>query len=85
MFQESKSDNGIEREQRENMRPSISVIMPLYNAARFLEETLTSVSNQVFQNYELLCINDGSDDDTVDIVKKFQDNDCTIMDIWEQQ
>ena len=78
MFQESKSDNGIEREQRENMRPSISVIMPLYNAARFLEETLTSVSNQVFQNYELLCINDGSDDDTVDIVKKFQDNDCRI-------
>lgn len=60
------------------MKPSISVIMPLYNAARFLEETLISVSNQVFQNYELLCINDGSDDDTVDIVKKFQGKDSRI-------
>lgn len=60
------------------MKPGISVIMPLYNAARFLEETLISVSNQVFRDYELLCINDGSDDDTVDIVKKFQDKDSRI-------
>lgn len=60
------------------MKPSISVIMPLYNAARFLEETLISVSNQVFQDYELLCIDDGSDDHTADIVKKFQDKDPRI-------
>lgn len=60
------------------MEPHISIIMPLYNAERFLEETLVSISKQTFRDYELLCINDGSDDDTVDIVKKFQDKDSRI-------
>lgn len=60
------------------MEPAISIIMPLYNAGLFLEETLDSVSNQLFQDYELLCIDDGSDDDTVDIVKRYQNNDSRI-------
>lgn len=56
----------------------ISIIMPLYNAERFLEETLVSVSKQIFQDYELICINDGSDDDTVNIVQRFQKADSRI-------
>lgn len=60
------------------MKPCISIIMPLYNADRFLDETLFSVSRQTFQEYELICINDGSDDNTVNIVKKYQKRDSRI-------
>lgn len=60
------------------MKPIISIIMPLYNAARFLEETLVSISEQTFQDYELVCINDGSNDNTVNIVQKFQERDSRI-------
>lgn len=60
------------------MEPLISIIMPLYNAERFLEETLVSINKQVFQDYELICINDGSNDRTVDIVQRFQGDDSRI-------
>lgn len=60
------------------MGPFISVIMPLYNAERFLEETLISVSRQTFQNYELICIIDGAEDSTTSIIQKFQKKDSRI-------
>lgn len=60
------------------MAPFISIIMPLYNAERFLEETLVSISNQIFSDYELICINDGSEDGTENIVHRFQQNDSRI-------
>lgn len=47
--------------------------MPAYNAARFIRESITSVINQTYQNWELLIINDGSTDNTGDIVKSFGD------------
>lgn len=61
-----------------DMKPLISVIMPLYNAERFLEEALISISKQTFQNYELICIIDGADDNTADIIRKFQQRDSRI-------
>lgn len=60
------------------INPLISIIMPLYNAECFLEETLTSILNQTFKNYELICINDCSNDDTVNIVSRFQKSDSRI-------
>lgn len=60
------------------MEPHISIIMPLYNAERFLEETLVSISKQTFRDYELICVNDGSDDNTVDIVQGFQTKDSRV-------
>lgn len=60
------------------MIPLVSIIMPLYNAERFLEETLVSISNQIFRDYELICINDGSGDGTENIVHRFQQNDLRI-------
>ena len=62
----------------QNFEPLISIIMPLYNAERFLEETLVSISNQIFRDYELICINDGSEDGTENIVYRFQQNDSRI-------
>lgn len=49
----------------------VSIIIPCYNQGKFLEETLNSVYNQKYQNWECLIINDGSTDDTEVIGKKW--------------
>lgn len=48
----------------------ISIIMPLYNAEAFLEEAINSIRNQSYKDFELLCINDASEDSTVRIVEE---------------
>lgn len=50
----------------------VSIIMPLYNAEKFLKEAITSILQQTFKQFELICIDDGSNDNTNNIVKDFQ-------------
>ena len=50
-----------------------SVIIPAYNAAAYLEECLESVLNQTLKNHEIIVIDDGSTDNTPDILKKYSD------------
>lgn len=57
-----------------NTKPVISVIIPAYNAAKTIRETIMSVLNQSFSNLELIVINDGSQDSTLDIVSSIQDS-----------
>lgn len=57
----------------------ISIIMPLYNAERFLRETLESVKRQKLQEYELICINDGSEDQTGNIVEEYAKKDSRYV------
>jgi glycosyltransferase involved in cell wall biosynthesis len=49
-------------------KPLVTVIIPAYNAASTINETLTSVRAQTFRNLEVLVIDDGSNDDTATIV-----------------
>ncbi len=51
----------------------ISVIIPVYNGERFIRETIESVLNQTFQDFEIIIINDGSTDSTLTIVSSFSD------------
>lgn len=51
----------------------VSVIMPVYNAGVYLEEAIASILNQSYQNFEFIIINDGSKDDSVEIIKRFGD------------
>lgn len=51
----------------------ISVIVPVYNAKKTIQETLESVLNQTFSDFELIIINDGSQDSTLEIVKGIPD------------
>ena len=44
--------------------PEISVLMPAHNAAEYLKESITSISGQLFQNFELIVVDDGSIDQT---------------------
>lgn len=60
------------------MEDLVSIIMPLYNGEKFLEITLMSVLNQTYKNWELLITNDGSKDNSPNIVKKYSENDSRI-------
>ncbi len=54
--------------------PEISIIMPAYNAAQTIPKTIQSVLDQTFTDFELIVINDGSTDQTVEQVESFQDH-----------
>lgn len=49
----------------------VSVIIPLYNAEEYIKETVLSVINQTYHNWELIIIDDGSTDESATIVKEF--------------
>ena len=51
----------------------VSIITPAYNSARFLADTIKSVINQSYQNWEMIVVDDGSDDNTTRIVSSFGD------------
>ncbi|QLE43820.1 glycosyltransferase family 2 protein [Nostoc sp. C052] len=55
-----------------NTNIMVSAIIPAYNAAKFLPAAIASVQQQTYMNWELLIINDGSTDDTVEIVREHQ-------------
>ena len=53
----------------------ISVIIPVYNAEKYLEQCLNSIKNQTYKNFEVIIVNDGSQDNTDSICKKFAQSD----------
>ena len=55
--------------------PAISIIIPIYNVEKFLRRCLESVQNQTFQNWEAICVNDGSPDNSAKIVTEFAEKD----------
>ena len=56
----------------------LSVIMPIYNPGNFLLESLGSVLKQSYKNIEIICVNDGSTDDSLALLKQYQANDDRI-------
>lgn len=54
-------------------KPEITILMPVYNGAKYLSEAINSILNQTFTNYEFLIINDGSTDTSENIIKSFND------------
>lgn len=55
--------------------PAISVLVPIYNVERYLREALNSLRRQTFQDFEVVCINDGSCDGSRAIVQEYLDAD----------
>jgi glycosyltransferase involved in cell wall biosynthesis len=56
----------------------VSVVIPAYNAASFIERTINSVLSQTYQNFEILVINDGSKDNTLEVIQKLSQKDPRI-------
>jgi glycosyltransferase involved in cell wall biosynthesis len=59
--------------------PKISVVMPVYNVAAYITESLNSILTQTFPDFEFIIINDCSQDQTIPIIKKIQQTDPRIV------
>lgn len=61
-----------------NYEPLVSVVMPIYNADNYLEESLYSVLEQSYKNLQIICVDDGSTDKSSEILDKFKNQDSRI-------
>lgn len=59
--------------------PKISCIMPVYNTAKYLEECIDSILNQTFTDFEFIISDDGSTDESKEIIKKYAEKDNRII------
>ncbi|HEY0175828.1 MAG TPA: glycosyltransferase [Pedobacter sp.] len=59
--------------------PKITVLMPAYNAGKYIAEAIISVLKQSFRDFELLIVNDGSTDNTVKIIESFHDERIVLI------
>ncbi len=55
--------------------PEVSVVMPVYNAGKYLHECLDSLAAQTLRNFEILCVDDGSSDDSPAILREYAEKD----------
>lgn len=62
----------------------ISVIIPVYNKEKYLSQSIESVLNQTYENFELILINDGSTDNSSNIIKKYSKIDTRIKYIGQK-
>ena len=62
----------------------VSIIIPIYNVEQYLRECLDSVVNQTLKDIEIICVNDGSTDNSLNIIKEYANNDNRIKIIDKQ-
>ena len=67
-----------DRDKIYNKHPDISVCIPVYNMENYIEKNLLSIINQSFQDFEIIIVNDALEDNTENIIKRFQTNDKRI-------
>jgi len=66
------------KEHMKNKKPLISILMPVYNAGGFLVKAIESILAQTYENWELLAIDGGSKDNSLEILKKYAKKDSRI-------
>ena len=64
------------------VEPKVSIIIPAYNHKEYIGETIQSVLNQTFENFELIIVDDGSTDGTTEEIKKYKDK--RIASLWQK-
>jgi glycosyltransferase involved in cell wall biosynthesis len=57
----------------------VSILMPVYNAAKFLDVTIQSIVDQSYKNWQLIAVDDFSDDNSLSILKKWSERDARIL------
>ena len=62
-----------------SLKPRLSVIIPVYNSSKYLYECLRSVTEQNIKDIEIICVNDGSTDDSLYLLKKYAEKDERIV------
>ena len=58
--------------------PKVSILIPCYNVEKYLRQCLDSVINQTLKDIEIICINDGSKDSTLDILREYESRDARV-------
>lgn len=64
--------------------PKVSVVIPIYNSAEFLKECLDSVLAQTLKEIEVICVNDGSPDNSLDILQDYERKDSRVKVISQE-
>ena len=54
------------------MIPKISIVLPNYNYARYLDERIQSLLNQTYTDFELIILDDASQDNSIEVIEKFK-------------
>ena len=73
------------------MTEKITVIVPVYNVEKYLKKCLESIRNQTYRDLEIICINDGSRDHSLEICKEAAEKDSRItvsythLDVYKRQ
>lgn len=68
----------------ENLRPLVSIIIPVYNGEHYIENCILSVIGQTYKELEIIVVNDGSTDSSPDIICNFEKSDARIKCIHKQ-
>ena len=64
---------------KNNFKPKVSAIVPVYNSAKYLPQCLDSITNQSLKDIEVICVNDGSTDNSFDILMEYKNKDPRIV------
>lgn len=67
-----------------NMNPIISVIIPVYNASRYISKCIESVQSQTYPNWQMILVDDGSKDNSLDICNSYASRDSRISVIHQE-
>lgn len=62
-----------------NRFPKVGVVIAVYNSEKFVEEAIESILNQTYQDFEIIVVDDGSTDESADIIKSFNDKRIIYM------
>ena len=63
----------------QNHQPLVSLVVPIYNVADYLEQCLASIQSQSYTNLEIICLNDGSTDSSLALLEAYAARDGRIF------
>ena len=72
-------------EKKEHANPKVSIILPARNEERFIGKCLESLLDQDYENYEIIAIDDSSDDSTADIIKQYAQKSSKVVHVSARQ
>lgn len=63
----------------------VSIIIPIYNAEKWIETTISNIKEQTYKNYEIILVNDASNDNTKFIINKYKEDNIKIIHLGKNQ
>lgn len=78
-FEQAHEDRKVKIISGTGFAAKVSVIIPVYNVEKYLEECLDSICDQTLEDIEIICVNDGSPDNSINILRKYADVDKRIV------